>query len=194
MILSVSALKSNGLAGLFALSGKAMARTGLRMMPTFPLPPLKLSGRTMALCGLRMMPRFPSPSLKFRTVSFPQSGFKAGISDAAFPVPGLPSPFVLSATIEYSPLCVGDRCAYKHLRASGSNRSTPGALTPVRVMLSQSIIAYLTPSAPLAGTSRFRRFCDLYEMPSLCAFTTTPRQPTSGSVLSLTVLYRHVVP
>jgi hypothetical protein len=176
------------------LSGKAMARTGLRMMPTFPLPPLKLSGRTMALCGLRMMPRFPSPSLKFRTVSFPQSGFKAGISDAAFPVPGLPSPFVLSATIEYSPLCVGDRCAYKHLRASGSNRSTPGALTPVRVMLSQSIIAYLTPSAPLAGTSRFRRFCDLYEMPSLCAFTTTPRQPTSGSVLSLTVLYRHVVP
>jgi hypothetical protein len=102
------------------LSGKAMARTGLRMMPTFPLPPLKLSGRTMALCGLRMMPRFPSPSLKFRTVSFPQSGFKAGISDAAFPVPGLPSPFVLSATIEYSPLCVGGRCAYKHLRASGS--------------------------------------------------------------------------
>src|SRR5215831_2063686 len=34
-----------------------------------------------------MMPLFPSPSLKFRTVSFPQSGFKAGISDAAFPVP-----------------------------------------------------------------------------------------------------------
>jgi hypothetical protein len=139
------------------MSGKAMARTGLRMMPTFPLPPLKLSGRTMAPCGLRMMPRFPSPSLKFRTVSFPQSGFKAGISDAAFPVPGLPSPFVLSATIEYSPLCVGDRSTYKHLRASGSNRSTPGALAPVRVMLSRSIIAYLTPSAPLAGTSRLRR-------------------------------------
>jgi hypothetical protein len=32
-----------------------------------------------------MMPLFPSPSLKFRTAGFPQSGFKAGISDAAFP-------------------------------------------------------------------------------------------------------------
>jgi hypothetical protein len=31
-----------------------------------------------------MMPTFPSPSLKFRTVSFPQYGFKAGISDKAF--------------------------------------------------------------------------------------------------------------
>ena len=110
-----------------------------RMMPTFPLPPLKLSGRTMALCGLRMMPRFPSPSLKFRTVSFPQSGFKAEISDAAFPVLGLPSPFVLSATIEYPPLCVGDRCAFQHLRASGFCRSTPGVLAPARVMLSRSI-------------------------------------------------------
>ena len=44
------------------LSGKAMARTGLRMMPTFPLPPLK-----------------------FRTAGFPRYGFKAGLSDGAFP-------------------------------------------------------------------------------------------------------------
>ncbi len=44
------------------MSGKAMARTGLRMMPTFPLPPLK-----------------------FRTAGFPRYGFKAGLSDAAFP-------------------------------------------------------------------------------------------------------------
>ncbi len=32
----------------------------------------------MARTGLRMMPTFPSPSLKFRTVGFPQYGFKAG--------------------------------------------------------------------------------------------------------------------
>jgi hypothetical protein len=32
-----------------------------------------------------MMPTFPSPSLKFRTVSFPQYGFKVGLSDGAFP-------------------------------------------------------------------------------------------------------------
>jgi hypothetical protein len=39
----------------------------------------------MARSGLRMMPTFPLPSLKFRTVGFPQYGFKAGISGAAFP-------------------------------------------------------------------------------------------------------------
>jgi len=39
----------------------------------------------MARTGLRMMPTFPSPSLKFRTVSFPQYGFKVGISDGACP-------------------------------------------------------------------------------------------------------------
>jgi hypothetical protein len=38
----------------------------------------------MARSGLRMMPTFPSPSLKFRTVSFPQYGFKVGLSDGAF--------------------------------------------------------------------------------------------------------------
>ena len=45
-----------------------------------------------------MMPTFPSPPLKFRTVSFPQYGFKASLSDPACPVrrevkpaPGMPS-------------------------------------------------------------------------------------------------------
>jgi hypothetical protein len=37
----------------------------------------------MARTGLRMMPTFPSPSLKFRTVGFPQYGFKASMSDRA---------------------------------------------------------------------------------------------------------------
>jgi hypothetical protein len=32
-----------------------------------------------------MMPTFPSSPLKFRTVGFPQYGFKAGISEEAFP-------------------------------------------------------------------------------------------------------------
>ena len=31
-----------------------------------------------------MMPTFPSPPLKFRTVGFPQYGFKASVSDRAF--------------------------------------------------------------------------------------------------------------
>ena len=33
----------------------------------------------MARSGLRMMPTFPLPSLKFRTAGFSQYGFKAGI-------------------------------------------------------------------------------------------------------------------
>jgi hypothetical protein len=32
-----------------------------------------------------MMPTFPPSPLKFRTAGFPQYGFKAGISDKAFP-------------------------------------------------------------------------------------------------------------
>jgi hypothetical protein len=46
----------------------------------------RLSGKAMARTGLRMMPTFPSPPLKFRTAGFPQYGFKAGLSDEAFPV------------------------------------------------------------------------------------------------------------
>jgi hypothetical protein len=45
----------------------------------------RLSGKAIARIGLRMMPTFPSPPLKFRTASFLRYGFKAGISDKAFP-------------------------------------------------------------------------------------------------------------
>jgi hypothetical protein len=44
-----------------------------------------LSGRTEARSGLRMMPTFPPSPLKFRTAGFPQYGFKAGLSEGAFP-------------------------------------------------------------------------------------------------------------
>jgi hypothetical protein len=63
--------------------------------------PLDWSGRAMARSGLRMMPTFPLPSLKFRTAGFPQYGLKAGLSDKACPFDasraslGLPSSFVL---------------------------------------------------------------------------------------------------
>src|SRR5262245_4785509 len=46
---------------------------------------LPVSGRTMARSGLRMMPTFPSSPLRFRTAGFPQYGSKAGLSDSAFP-------------------------------------------------------------------------------------------------------------
>ena len=62
------------------------------------------SGRTMARTGLRMMPTFPSSPLRFRTAGFPQYGSKAGLSDGAFPCGasiaslGLHPSFVSSAT------------------------------------------------------------------------------------------------
>ena len=56
------------------------------------------SGRAMARSGLRMMPTSPSPSLKFRTAGFPRYGFKASLSGRAFPntsavkpAPGMPA-------------------------------------------------------------------------------------------------------
>ena len=44
------------------------------------------SGRIEARIGLRMMPTFPRSPLSFRTASFPQYGFKAGLSDGVFPL------------------------------------------------------------------------------------------------------------
>jgi len=101
----------------------------------------------MARSGLRMMPTFPLPPLKFRTAGFPQYGFKAGWSDKAFPCDAtlasssLPASFVLPAALVGSPFCAGGRSALEHLRSSGFCRSTPGALAPVRVLLSRSIHA-----------------------------------------------------
>ena len=77
----------------------------------------------MARTGLRMMPTFPSPPLKFRTAGFPQYGFKAGISDEACPIVGLPSSFVPTAFTVYSLLCVRDDA-----RVGTSVRADPAAL------------------------------------------------------------------
>src|SRR3989442_13247799 len=43
------------------------------------------SSRTMARTGLRMMPTFPSSPLRFRTAGFPQYGSTAGLSDGGLP-------------------------------------------------------------------------------------------------------------
>src|SRR6267142_4087717 len=103
------------------------------------------SGRAMARSGLRMIPTFPLPSLKFRTAGFLQYGFKAGFSDRACQCDtahvslGLPPSFALPAAYVGSPFWVGGRCALKRLHSNGFCRSTPGALVPVRVLLSRSI-------------------------------------------------------
>jgi hypothetical protein len=104
-------------------------------------------GRAMARTGLRMMPTFPSLPLKFRKSGFPRYGFKAGRSGRAFPATrelrvGRFASALRALRLRVSaPLCVGGHNALEHLRSSGFCRSTPGALAPVRVILSRSINA-----------------------------------------------------
>jgi hypothetical protein len=47
--------------------------------------PAPQSGRIEARTGLRMMPTFPRSPRSFRTAGFPQYGWKAGLSGGAFP-------------------------------------------------------------------------------------------------------------
>ena len=97
-----------------------------------------------------MMPTFPLSPLSFRTAGFPQYGWKAGISDSAFPVhpslkpapgirrwtPGLHLPFAhLIVKFGYPVLCRADDSSMRHLgvgvrlRPRGS-RSDPGSSVP----------------------------------------------------------------
>ena len=84
------------------------------------------------------MPTFPSPPLKFRTAGFPRYGFKAGISDEAFPTDRFAIVLRALGFHRESLLNVrGNVLVSTSVRAVC--RSTPGALAPVRVMLSRSI-------------------------------------------------------
>jgi hypothetical protein len=55
---------------------------------------------------------------------------------------GFPSPFGPIANCVDSPFCAGERIALGHHRSSSVCCSTPGALAPVRVILSRSIVTY----------------------------------------------------
>jgi hypothetical protein len=159
------------------MSGKAMARTGLRMMPTFPLLPLK-----------------------FRRADLLRYGFKAGLSDGAFPS---------IARSSRRAVCVRPSCpslAYRIPRTEPRDiarldtsvravhplyprgpRSGPGYSVPAHPHL-------IDPIRPTRRHTSISPRSGLYEMPSLCigARAPTPRRPTSGSVLSLAILCRHV--
>ncbi len=130
----------------------------------------RLSGKAMARTGLRMMPTFPSPPLKFRTASFPRYGFKAGISDKAFPKTWFA--IVLRAHCFHRvlpALCQG-RCAGKAPPCERTRplyprgpRSGPGYAVPVHHHL-------VGPIRPTRGHIPTSSPGDLYEMPSLCLF------------------------
>jgi hypothetical protein len=117
-----------------------------------------------------MMPLFPSPSLKFRPVSFPQSGFKAGISDAAFPVNWFAVALRALCCHRLPLLCVRDGALMStSVRADlplypRGPRSGPGYAVPGHPHL----IGPIRPTRRHIPTSPQ---CGLYEMPSLCAQT-----------------------
>jgi len=165
---------------------------------------LPQSGRTVARSGLRMMPTFPLSPLSFRTAGFPQYGWKAGISDDAFPdchqlkpapgirrwSPGLPSSFAHLVVSSVLPFCVGPTtrsCA----ASEWGVHSAPGALAPVWVILSQSISAY----RPHPPHSRAHRDFVVYAAYTWCLRCAgAPRRPASGSGLSLSIPSRHAAP
>jgi hypothetical protein len=159
------------------------------------------SGRTVARSGLRMMPTFPLSPLSFRTAGFPQYGWKAGISDSAFPehpslkpapgirrcTPGLHLPFAhLIVRFGGPVLCrpTTPRCA----ALEWGSDSAPGALAPVRVLLSRSINTYQPhPTHSLAH----RDFADFATYTRCLRCAGAPRRPTSGSELLLRIPSRH---
>jgi hypothetical protein len=108
-----------------------------------------------------MMPPFPSPSLECRTVGFPQYGYKAGLSDGAFPhatqssvarfasvLRALRSQPLIPRTVprDAARLSTTVRAAFAALPQGPSLR--PGFALRV-------INAYLAPSAPLAISPHF---------------------------------------
>jgi hypothetical protein len=124
------------------------------------LSPRKI--RSLVGCS-RMMPTFPLLPLKFRRADFLRYGFKAGLSDGAFPSMARSSPRAVGIRL----LCPALACrvpravprdrtrldtsarAVPPLYPRGP-RSGPGSSVPVHPHL-------IDPSAPLASTARLRR-------------------------------------
>ncbi len=144
----------------------------------------------MARTGLRMMPTFPSPSLKFRTVGFPQYGFKASLSDRAFlqrravkPAPGMPRRDPVCITLRTLPPRhrtpgTGSRL----IRASacrctrGTHLATPGVLGsgPSYVVSVHHRVVRPHPSVSQARDDFTA--CRLYATPSLCGSAEATRE------------------
>lgn len=160
------------------------------------------SGKAMARTGLRMMPTSPSPPLKFRTAGFPQYGFKASRSGRAFPAAVAVKPLPAYAPpravcIDPSPASATATLAWLSVQASPRFREPlcerlraalpQGSLAPVRVLLSRSIVAYYDPIRQSRRHAATSRPCRLYAAPSLCGSASATREtfPTFPAVLSV---------
>jgi hypothetical protein len=155
----------------------------------------------MALIGLRMMPTFPSPPLKFRTAGFPQYGFKASLSVGALQrgdefksTPDMRSPSRCSspAFARFHAACgvwaqSPTRPAPRRAAVQAVLAALPqGSLAPGRVLLSRPIVAYYDPIRQSRGHATSSRHCRLYVAPSLCGSASATREtfPTFAAVLS----------
>ena len=140
------------------------------------------SGRAMARTGLRMMPTFPSSPLSFRTAGFPRYGCKAGLSEGAFPrvVPTcralpvciLPSCPPLPAC--RTPLCVGARRALRHRHASGQ-AALPQGPSLRTGFCCPGPSTLMRPHPPHSRAQRDFAARSLYALPSLCVSASATR-------------------
>jgi len=142
----------------------------------------------MARTGLRMMPTFPSPPLKFRTAGFPRYGFKAGISDEAFPAYRFAIVLRAHCFHRVLPALCRGRCAGKAPPCEQTQplyprgpRSGPGYAVPIHHHL-------LSPIRPTRGHIPISRLA-AYTGCHRCAYSHRPRQPTTGSELSLMLFH-----
>ena len=93
---------------------------------------------------------FPPPPLKFRTVGFPQYGFKLDSSATTFTSP-LPRPaYTWPIALHRTPVALAGMCA-----GPKSGRSSPEALRSHPVLLSGLVCATMASSAPLRNSRRF---------------------------------------
>jgi hypothetical protein len=115
-----------------------------------------------------MMLAFPPSSLKFRTAGFPRYGFKAGISDEAFPAHWFTIALRALCFHRDSLLCVRDDALMNtSVRADSlyprGPRSGPGYSVPVHPHL-------VSPIRPSCGNIPTSPHGGLYAMSSLCIF------------------------
>ena len=136
------------------------------------------------------MPTFPSSPLKFRTVGFPQYGFKASLSaQACRPsaavkrAPRMPATLARLPTPSPGSLAHGSLGTVSEPAATSPSRcargpaSLPqGSLAPVRVLLSRSILAYYNPMRQSRRHGTTSRLGRLSAPPSLCGSAAATRE------------------
>jgi hypothetical protein len=166
-------------------------------------PAIILGGRVgrLARTGLRMMPTFPSPSLNSLRRVFPSTASRPACQVA--PARSTSRLSLLPACRLPRPVCLDpSHASAAGVRPGAVSRSTrapraavrevlaplpQGSLAPVRVLLSRSLIAYSDPIRQSRRHAGISRPCRLYPAPSLCGSASATREtfPTFPAALSI---------